>query len=381
MKKGTSWIRQWPVAVVSLLLSAGGVRAEADWRGLAVPAEAGAGKRWELQEGPSDDFNYVCEATAERSDFGSGKWYNFYHNNWDGPGTTYWQHDHVEVDGEHLVIRASRNPSTKKMGVPGVNAGCVTGHHRVGYPVFVEAAVSVANIALASDVWLLSPDDTQELDIIECYGGAGSGNGYFAEFIHLSHHSFIRKPFQDYQPRDRHSWWKKEGILSWGTYCWNGGDRKFVRVGIHWISPFHFEYYIDGERVRVLYHHAVATRIGETWHYTHPTMKDGKLLFEGGYQKMATFEEKQGKFSFQTLKQASEASPVSIIDPYNFQNGRGMDKDMDIIINIESQNWHVADGRTPEDSDLADPTRNRMLVDWIRVYKPVPDMEEDETGR
>ena len=198
------------------------------------------------------------------------------------------------------------------------------------------------------------------------------GNDYFAEFIHLSHHSFIRDPFQDYQPRDRLSWWKKDGVWIWGTYCWNGGDRKFIRVGINWISPWHLEYYIDGDRVRVLYENAVATKVGEVWHYTYPTMRDGKLLFDGGYQKMVTHRTKKGKFSMKILQQASEASSVCIIDPYNFQDGKGMHKEMDIIINVESQDWHVADGRTPEDSDLANPARNRMLVDWIRVYKPVP---------
>lgn len=353
-----------------LLFSASDLMAQ-DWSGIPVPAYSGVGNQWQLQSAPSDDFNYTFNATNQWSNFGSGKWYNFYHNQWDGPGTTYWQYDHVAVDGSDLVLRASRNPSTAKMGVEGVNAGCITGNHRVNYPVFVEASVSVANITLASDVWLLSPDDTQEIDIIECYGGATNGNAFFAKFIHLSHHSFVRNPFQDYQPRDFNSWWEKAGVSSWGDYCWNGGNRKYVRVGVYWVGPKHFEYYIDGELVRVLYDKAFATKVNGTWYYTYPTMTNGQLDFENGYQKVIQYAT-GATYSFNTLQAASNTSNVSVIDPYNYQNGNGFTKDLDIIINVESQDWHVAAGRTPTTAELNDPSKNQMKVDWIRVYKPVP---------
>ena len=344
-----------------------------DWNGIAVPADAGTNNTWQLQANLSDDFNYTFNETSQRSNFGSNKWYNFYHNGWDGPGTTYWQYDHVSVNGGDLTIRSSRNPSTAKMGVPGVNAGCITSNNRVKYPVYVEANVSVANIALASDVWLLSPDDTQEIDIIECYGGAGSGNSYFAQFIHLSHHSFVRSPFQDYQPRDLNSWWGKSGVSSWGEYCWNSGNRRYIRIGVNWIGPKHFEYYIEGELVRVLYDKAFATKNGGTWYYTYPTMSDGILNFgTDGYQSVVQYGTST-QYSFQTLQAASNASNTSVIDPYNFQGGYGFTKELDIIINVESQDWHVADGRTPSDTDLEDPAKNTMKVDWIRVYKPVAD--------
>nr|WP_169605340.1 carbohydrate-binding protein [Microscilla sp. PRE1] len=341
-----------------------------DWSGIPVPASAGQGKTWQLQSAASDDFNYTFNETSQLTNFGSNKWYNFYHNGWDGPGTTYWQYNHVSVSGGNLVLRASRNPSTTKMGVPGVNAGCITSNNRVKYPVFVEASVSVANIALASDVWLLSPDDTQEIDIIECYGGAGSNNAYFAQFIHLSHHSFVRNPFQDYQPRDLNSWWGKSGVSSWGDYCWNNGNRKYVRVGVNWVGPKHFEYYIDGELVRVLYDKAFATKVNGTWYYTYPTMTNGSLDFSGGYQSVVQYAT-GSSYSFSTLQAASNTSSTSVIDPYNYQGGNGFTKELDIIINVESQNWHVEAGRTPSDADLNDPAKNKMKVDWIRVYKPV----------
>ncbi|KAA1243303.1 carbohydrate-binding protein [Aquimarina sp. RZ0] len=348
------------------------LKAQNDWNGIPVPADAGQGKAWELQEKPSDNFNYVFNATTQRANFGNNnKWYNFYHNSWDGPGTTYWQHNHVAVDGSDLVLRASRNPSTAKLGVPGVNAGCITSHTKVRYPVFVESRVSVADIALASDVWLLSPDDTQEIDIIECYGGDEQGNEFFSQFIHLSHHSFIRQPFTDYQPRDLSSWWGRSGVDSWGEWSWNNGNRRYVRIGVNWISPFHFEYYIDGELVRVLYNKAFATKNNGTWTYTYPTMTNGTLdTGSDGFQRAVQFATGT-TYSFQTLQAASNTSSVSVIDPYRFQGTGGFTKEMDIIINVESQDWHVLAGRTPTDAQLRNPARNKMKVDWIRVYKPV----------
>ncbi|GAB1857772.1 hypothetical protein MHTCC0001_26090 [Flavobacteriaceae bacterium MHTCC 0001] len=349
---------------------------------MEVPADAGSGMTWQFQAGISDDFNYTFEAATSKTNFGDNKWYNFYHNDWDGPGTTYWKYNHVSVDGNDLILRASRwtsanedQPTTgspNKMGRPqdGISAACITSNTKVKYPVFVEAKVSVANIALASDVWLLSPDDTQEIDIIECYGGKEPDNAFFAKFIHLSHHSFIRQPFTDYQPRDLGTWYERSGIDSWGDFHWNNGEREYTRIAVNWISPFHFEYYIDGELVRVLYDKAAATKNGSTWTYAYPTMTNGVLDSENGFQKLTTHST-NSSYSLDSLIAASNASSVSIIDPFEYQNGNGMNKEMDIIINVESQDWHVNAGRTPTDSDLSDPEKNIMKIDWIRVFKPV----------
>ncbi|TAA48408.1 RICIN domain-containing protein [Corallincola spongiicola] len=335
---------------------------------LPVPARIAENQKWVEQTAQSDNFNYVFEAKNTLANFGPGnKWYNFYHNQWGGPGATYWQYDHVSVNGRELEIRASRNPSFSKMNAAGVNAGCITSNSRVVYPVFVETSVSLANISLASDVWLLSPDDTQEIDIIEAYGGVN----YFEQFIHLSHHSFIRSPFTDYQPRDHNSWFGRNDVTSWGDYTWDNGNRKYVQVGVNWVSPKHFEYYIDGELVRVVYHNAFATKLKDgTWSYTQPYLDgNGNVAFNGGYQAVKLHGSDQA-FSMTALQTASDTNNVSAIDPLGFQGGLGFTKPMDIIINIESQSWLVEDN-SPSDSDLADPAKNTMKVDWIRVFKPV----------
>ncbi|WPR73113.1 beta-agarase [Flavobacterium sp. NG2] len=352
-----------------------------DIRTLALPSYLQKEGDWEFQANVSDDFNYKYSETNAKTNFGKNKWVNFYYSNWDGPGTTYWKYNHVAVDGNDLIIKSSRrNKATEfnpifskadKMNKPdgGINAGCISSIDKVSFPVFIESKVSVANIALASDVWLLSPDATQEIDIIECYGGKGSGNAFFAKSIHLSHHSFIRKPFTDYQPRDKGAWYERKGVEAWGDYCWNNGDREYVRVGVYWKSAFHFEYYIDGELVRVLYDKSLATKRNGKWEYGYPTMTDGKLDVEAGKQKIINFSTTEN-YSFEELQKANAVSKVSIIDPNHYQNGNGYTKELNIIINMESQDWHVAAGRTPSDADLADDTKNTVKVDWIRVFKP-----------
>ncbi|WP_010520860.1 T9SS type A sorting domain-containing protein [Aquimarina agarivorans] len=377
--------------------------AQNDWDNIPVPANAGSGNEWQLQDKTSDNFNYKFDEVNRRSNFGNGKWYNFYHNPWDGPGTTYWKHNHVSVDGKHLKLRASRwnrlsqpnpqyssNVNDAKMKRPdnGVSSGCVTSHAKVVFPVFVESAISVANIDLASCFWLLSPDDTQEIDIIENYGGVPG----FNHVTHISHHSFIRNPFHDYQPRDWNSWWPDARVnpnYGWGDWAWNNGNRRFLRLGVNWISPKHFEYFVDGELVRVLYNDAIATRMNGTWEYTYyvrqnpANTKDSFGNNIGGMPVNYTSGNRNGysqvvqhsssdSFVFSKLEEASNASNgINVVDPGRYQNGRGFYKEMDIIINVESQSWLVSRGLTPNNSKLSDPSRNSMLVDWVRVYKPV----------
>ena len=76
-------------------------------------------------------------------------------------------------------------------------------------------------------------DDTQEIDIIEAYGsdrvvGDDGHKFYGPDRIHLSHHVFIRDPFQDYQPTDPGSWYKDVNGTIWRN--------DFHRVGVRRVS-------------------------------------------------------------------------------------------------------------------------------------------------
>ena len=135
-----------------------------DWDDIPIPANPGAGKVWELQF-MSDDFNYNAPAENKGTEFDS-RWQDTFHNHWTGPGGTVWDRKHSLVADGYLQIIASRTGTNR------VATGCITSKQRVNYPVFVEARVKISNSTLASDVWMLSPDDTQEIDILEAYGAS-----------------------------------------------------------------------------------------------------------------------------------------------------------------------------------------------------------------
>jgi beta-agarase len=297
MKNNIFWV---------LLTIVGGSASAQDWKTLPVPADAGAGKKWELQE-MSDDFNYQAPAKNKGETFAK-KWTDSYHNAWTGPGLTIWDRGHSFVENGQLQINVSRTGTNK------VNTGCITSKTRVKYPVYVEARAKIMNSVLANAVWLLSPDDTQEIDLLEAYGSSYSENAqkdqtWFAERIHISHHVFIRQPFQDYQPTDAGSWYYN------GTLWRN----DFHTYGVYWIDPWNMEFYIDGKMIR-------------------------------------------------------KVSGKEIIDPKGFTNGTGLNKEMDLIINAEDQNWRSDQKITPTDNELKDKEAHTYRVDWVRVYKPVEDL-------
>lgn len=304
------------------------------WKTIPVPANSGDGKKWEFQEDISDDFEYEFAGENSLSEFGSGKWTNFYHNTWNGPGPTIWRHENVTVsDGNLRVLTTREDGETKSYsGSNGTltdkatRLGCVTSTKRVIYPVFVEARVKVANAFFASDIWMLSPDDTQEIDILETYGAQNPRNEqqWFSERFHISHHVFIRDPFLDYQPKDESTWQKIDG------YPYTSSD--WVRIGVYWKSPTDLEYYLNGELIKVM---DDLDNVGT---------KDG--IDPLGY--------------------------TSASAPPNTSDRTGLSKEMDIIINTEVQNWNAEAGRMPTDEEIANsPEDHTLKVDWIRIFKPV----------
>ncbi|WP_246147090.1 LamG domain-containing protein, partial [Seonamhaeicola marinus] len=299
---------------------------------IEVPANAGDGLIWEFQEDLSDDFEYEYAGEPNLATFGNGKWTNFYHNTWNGPGPTIWRHENVTASGGNLRLLTTRvDGETKTYGASNGNRtdkatrlGCITSTKRVKYPVFVEARVLVANAFFASDIWMLSPDDTQEIDILEAYGAQNPRNeqSWFSERFHISHHVFIRNPFQDYQPKDASTWQKVDG------YPYTSSD--WVRIGVYWKSPTHLEYYINGNLIKVM-------------------------------DNLDTVGDKHG------IDPLNYTSPTG-----NAADRTGLSKEMDIIINAEVQNWNAEQGRMPTDEEIANNQEDHTLkVDWIRVFKPV----------
>lgn len=77
---------------------------------IEVPANPGTGMKWEFQEDLSDDFEYEYAGESTLSTFGGGKWTNFYHNTWQGPGPTIWRHENATASGGnfHVYLKAER---------------------------------------------------------------------------------------------------------------------------------------------------------------------------------------------------------------------------------------------------------------------------------
>ncbi len=275
---------------------------EETWITIPVPADPGDGMIWEFQ-GTSDNFEYEAPASNKGMTF-DNKWYDSYHNPWTGPPPTVWKRDHSFVTNDMLHIVASRPEGSDE-----TNTGIITSKNRVKYPVYIEARVKIMNSTLANAVWLLSPDDTQEIDIVEAYGSDRWNNEWFNPLrVHLSHHVFIREPFQDWQPNDEGSFYT-DGATVW--------REDFHRFGVYWKDPWNIEYYVDGKLVRT---------------------RSGKLE----------------------------------IDPLDYTNGTGLSKEMDIIIDAEDQTWRANDGLSPTDLELENVENNTFKVDWIRIFKPVP---------
>lgn len=315
-----------------------------DWSGIPIPANAGVGKIWKIQP-QSDDFNYTYNANTSIVTFGN-KWTNFYHNAWDGPGPTKWKPENTAVYGGNLNIWASRLAGETKSftidcdgdkivenwNLSATRAGCITSKTRVVYPVYVEARFKIANAVMASDIWMLSPDDTQEIDILEAYGGKATRNDWLAQRIHISHHVFIRSPFLDYQPTDASTWYTGPTKTYWTD--------KWIRLGVYWASPSRLEYYLDGQLIKVI----------------------------------DNLDNANGKDGIDPLNYTSTSNPRTAA------TRTGLVKEMDIIINMEDQNWNACKGRTPTDSELTNFDNHNFTVDWVRVYKPVndPDLSIDD---
>ena len=209
--------------------------AGADWDELPIPAQAPKHHVWKLHP-VSDDFSYEAKPDEAQEEF-SRRWTSQFINHWTGPGGTLWSAGHRYVINGHLAITATRQKDSNR-----VLAGIVSSKAKLKYPLFIEARAKVSNQVLASAVWMLSEDSTEEIDIIEAYGSDRPGQKWYAERMHLSHHVFIRDPFRDYQPKDDGSWYA-DGTI------WR---ENFRRVGVFWRDPWHLEYYIDGKLVRTV---------------------------------------------------------------------------------------------------------------------------------
>ncbi len=311
------------ITCLSSLLT--GINAQ-DWSDMPIPVAPPSGMIWELNP-VSDSFNYESNSQNLNPEF-TQRWNELYINGFSGPSATSYHKDHTWITGGNLNIHGAWDAT-----LPIIYTGCISSKATMTYPMFMEARVKQANCMLANNIWMISEDETEELDMLESYPNSQPGREYFDKRIHLSHHTFIRQPFTDYQPRDEEgvfgTWYMEEGRDTWR------GD--FFTIGVYWVNPHHAEYYINGIKVRTIkqFEHSFIA-------------PDGSLS-----EHTTTFD---------------------AIDKYGYTGGTGLSKPQHIIINMEQQSWLSAQNVFPTQDELNDANgKNLFLVDWIRVYDGVPE--------
>ena len=229
-----------------------------------------------------------------------------YHNPWTGPGLTNWETDMTSVEDGKLVIAAARRPGTDR-----VNCGVVTSRTPVKYPLYTEARIRVSDLELSSNFWMLSEDNEREIDVLEIYGGAAQGG--YPRRMSNNFHVFFRDDDQihsDFADATYHA------LHDSARY-----RDDYHTFGVRWLAPDDLTFFIDGQ----------------------PT-EDGSWAQADLYDKGHTRD---------TLDKTQYT----------------MDRPLYLILDTEDHAWRSRRGIVADDASLADSSRNRMYVDWVRTYR------------
>lgn len=264
----------------------------------------GDNKEWVLQPEFSNEFDYAQGKAS--TDF-TDNWQDRFFNGWTGPkksGTattsTVYTAENSSIEDGLLVYKATIDGNN-------VHTGVISSKKAVGFPLYMEARAKISESSLATAVWMLSEDSTQEIDNLEAYGD--KSNDYFSKRLHLSHHTFIRQPFQDYQPTGPGTWYADGKGTQWAD--------DYHDYGVLWLDPWTLKYYVDGELVR--------------------------------------------------------ETPTDEIDPKNYTAGLGLNKDMYLIITAAAQPWRETAGQVENyvtDPSVISESRSTSIFEYIRTYKP-----------
>ncbi|WP_041557802.1 LamG domain-containing protein [Cellulophaga algicola] len=285
---------------------------------------------WKIVEELSDEFNYPGGKMAPAF---TKKWNLGYVNSYSGPLPTVWTGNSIGFEDEGangnraLTLIAEENGagSTRTL-----ECGMISTKATSSYPLFQEARVKVSNSQLANAVWMISsePGQFEEIDNLETYGprirldGEECDKPYFADRLHLSHHTFKNEGGErlDYQPQ-KETWMSRKKDASncdrANDVIWNEDYHTFA---VKWVSPNRIEYFVDGKRVKIV---------------------SGLRLEDG-------------------------------IDPESYTTcGDGLTKEMYMLISQAAQVWRYG-GTTQfwNSTDTKSGIDTKMKVDWIRVYTP-----------
>ncbi|WP_010522803.1 galactose-binding domain-containing protein [Aquimarina agarivorans] len=334
---------------------------------------------WDLIEAVSDDFNY---ANKQNPKFRS-TWDERYNPDpgFTGPGQTRWnivgngnfRNDAITLNNGNLEIRAfagDNNPGGRRNFTDRfVNCGIVTTKNTILYPVYMEARIQISNLENSSNFWMLNACDNEEIDVLECYGGAklrdNNGNVIGGD-----------ETFYTTQMSVNQHIWHRQGVQNHGGETDNCGGRDltdftyqvffntsptnssapirnwrddFHTFGALWTSPTEVFYYIDGVP-RFNGNHYVPNRIANS---LTGSFTDARLQCPNpavlNCETTELLRDVQGRSS------GGSAFPNREFNDPTF-----------IILDTES---HA--GRPLESvANLNNNNLNAMKVDWVRVYRP-----------
>lgn len=292
--------------------------------GLCVEAQDWSDFVIPVSSGPGKSWQLQADFSDDfnyegKTDAFSKNWNDTYFKNWGGPGLTEWNAGQTSVEGGHLVIKAARKPGTDK-----VHCGVVTSKTEVIYPIFMEARIKASNLELSSNFWMLSQNDQREIDVVEVYGGAAQT--WFAQRMSTNFHVFVRdggnRIISDFNDQTHNT---LPNNALWRS--------SFHRYGVYWKSPTEITFYIDGEETP-----------------------------DGSWADVTMYDKDYTK---------------TFMDKSQYV----MDEPMFMILDTEDHSWRSDQGIIANDADLSNPSKNKMLVDWVRVYKPVEGVLSVDTQR
>ncbi len=325
----------------------------------SLPANLESQASWDLLTGLSDDFNHNTKGTKYND-----VWAERYlpDDGFRGPGSTQWV---VRNQGEEdFGVVQINNGMAEIRAYPGsgglVNCGIITSKRTVKFPVFMEARIKVSAIRNSSNFWMLNKCDNEEIDVLECYGG--DPDPFYSKQMSTNFHIWHRQGGQSHQGAQTSvncggldiTDFTYQTFFTTNPNSTNLGStnfwrESFHRFGVYWRTATDIRFYIDG----------VERSNGQ--HFV-PGRNASNL--DGSFQ-----DARMQCPNASVLRCATE----SLLRNVQGQSGGGVaypnrqfNDPTHIILDTEA---HA--GRPVETAaNLNDNSKNVMLVDWVRVYRP-----------
>ncbi|WP_010522804.1 galactose-binding domain-containing protein [Aquimarina agarivorans] len=372
------------IYIIALLLLTQTLVAQRDDKGLnfnnrPLPTNLQNIASWELIKNLSDDFNY---SSKQNSKF-SNTWEERYNPDpgFRGPGQTRWNvtnagnfsNDYVKLNGGNLEIRSypgANNPGGRRNFTDRfVNCGIISSKRTISYPVYMESRIKISNLENSSNFWMLNACDNEEIDVLECYGGAklrdnngnviGGDNTFYTTQMSVNQHIWHRQGVQDHGGETDNCGGRDLTDFTYQVFFntsptnssapienWRNGFHTF---GVYWASPTEVTYYIDGVP-RFNGNHYVPGRIANS---LTGSFADARLQCPNA--AVLNCETEELLRNVQGRSSGGSAYPNREFNDPTF-----------IILDTESHG-----GRALESANnLNNNNLNVMKVDWVRVYRP-----------